>query len=690
MTVYWCDPYLEASTQGNGTTDTSTRSGTYAAPFSLSDLNNQSTASPNVHTYNSVALADGDELRFKGLPFSTLFESWGDVYCSGSNLVRSSGNSQDFSTPNWNAGSGNGSSSISHVFAIPDTICQAMTGNWTHPLFITHNGDSNSSQLNFNACGNFIQALQFKGYDINNPFTLYHLKDTYFNKHNFPSGATYYMATGTSAVEIKFSAGWTSTTSQDGWSIFENGMQSNFNQWRLGIYNDGSKFDLLRMPMITTQHYGSSGGYAYVYNYFSETTFTHQVYQFHWWGAGSNYVYGSTTNVEYYQGGGQSQRDQYIYGYGSVYKKPLSIGTSSDYFRILTNGSETHIGDTFQFASNTGDRRGFTGDASTNNFNLYFMNNSSYYFAQLSSGGFLDWFGSGNRPTITYGTNLSRPTVGKLSPWSSTSYVQPTAAVTSGLGFAYCKENLKLSGNNWWDTQIEKGNSSNPIVIGNVGLLECNGNNYKTTNPDMKVNAIAADYDQTNNTAVKLAMFSCEANDYDGKPVLLLWTHNITSDAVITPHLAWNDTVGSDDVLTVRYNQSNEGSLSNMESACIPLELKVPDYTQASDNLRLKVSMSYETTGTATSRTLGTVTHFRNSAVPNNLGIVARNHTINTSSTPTVVYSNLSGNSSPNDSVPTSGQTKITSVLVALYLGFEKSATIAQKFHLHSAEIETY
>ena len=688
MTVYWCDPYLEADTQGNGTTDTTTRSGTYSAPFSLSDLFNQTTASPAVHTYNSVALADGDELRFKGLPFSTLFESWGDVYPSGSILVRGNNNTQDFSTPNWNAGSGNGSSSKSHVFAFADTISQEITGNWTYPLFITHNGNSTSNQLNFNACGMLIQTLQFKGYSYSNPFTLYHLKDTYFNKLNFPSGATYFMATGTSSVKIKFSAGWTSTTAQDGWSILENGMQNNFQQWRLGIANDGSKFDLLRMPMITTQHYGTSGAYAYVYNYFSETTFTHQVYQFHWWGAGSNYVYGATTNVEYYQTGGGSGRSQYIYGSSCVYKKPLTITHTPDYYYVYA-ASDHHIGDYIGHAYNASGLTGFNGNTNNYSWNLYFMNNSSYYYGQVSSGGVLAWVGTGS-PNTTYGTNLSRPTVGKLSPWSSTSYQQPAAAITSGLGLSYCKENVKLTGNNWWDTLIEKGDAAHPLIIGNIGLLECNGNNYKTTNPDMQVNAIDARYDQTNNTPVKLAMFSCEANDYDGKPLLLLWSHQISSSAVITPHLAWNDTVGSDDVLTVRYNQSNEGSLSNMESACIPLELKVPDYTQASDNLRLKVSMSYETTGTATSRTLTTVAHFRNSAVPNNVGIVARNHTINTSSTPTIVYSHLSGNSGSQDSVPTSGQTKITSVLVALHLAFEKSATIAQKFHLHSAEIETY
>ena len=76
MTTYWLDPFLEASTQGNGTTDTSTKNGTYAAPFSLLNIE----TSAKLTTVNGVTLSNGDELRLKGLPFTTLFESKGNVY----------------------------------------------------------------------------------------------------------------------------------------------------------------------------------------------------------------------------------------------------------------------------------------------------------------------------------------------------------------------------------------------------------------------------------------------------------------------------------------------------------------------------------------------------------------------------------------------------------------------------------
>ena len=39
MAVYWCDPYIDAPIGSiHGTTDTTTRSGTYSAPWTLRDL----------------------------------------------------------------------------------------------------------------------------------------------------------------------------------------------------------------------------------------------------------------------------------------------------------------------------------------------------------------------------------------------------------------------------------------------------------------------------------------------------------------------------------------------------------------------------------------------------------------------------------------------------------------------------
>jgi len=67
MAIHWCDPYLNTSTGGIHGTTTSGQSsgdGSYASPWSLTELNNQT---------NYSGWSDGDELRFKGLAEDTFF-----------------------------------------------------------------------------------------------------------------------------------------------------------------------------------------------------------------------------------------------------------------------------------------------------------------------------------------------------------------------------------------------------------------------------------------------------------------------------------------------------------------------------------------------------------------------------------------------------------------------------------------
>jgi hypothetical protein len=77
MTVYWCDPYLHTSNGGiHGTT--SSGSGTYAAPWNLTDLVNAT----------STTFVDNDELRFKGLTEDSQFDVRHDWDYISSNYMR--------------------------------------------------------------------------------------------------------------------------------------------------------------------------------------------------------------------------------------------------------------------------------------------------------------------------------------------------------------------------------------------------------------------------------------------------------------------------------------------------------------------------------------------------------------------------------------------------------------------------
>lgn len=70
MAIWWLDPYIEAAVGGvHGTTDTTTRNGSYAAPFAFSDV--VSTSSSATTSINGQSIADGDELRLKGLAYQS-------------------------------------------------------------------------------------------------------------------------------------------------------------------------------------------------------------------------------------------------------------------------------------------------------------------------------------------------------------------------------------------------------------------------------------------------------------------------------------------------------------------------------------------------------------------------------------------------------------------------------------------
>ena len=70
MAIWWLDPYIEAAVGGiHGTTDTTTRNGSYAAPFAFSDV--VGTSDNGATSINGQSIADGDELRLKGLDYQS-------------------------------------------------------------------------------------------------------------------------------------------------------------------------------------------------------------------------------------------------------------------------------------------------------------------------------------------------------------------------------------------------------------------------------------------------------------------------------------------------------------------------------------------------------------------------------------------------------------------------------------------
>jgi len=146
----------------------------------------------------------------------------------------------------------------------------------------------------------------------------------------------------------------------------------------------------------------------------------------------------------------------------------------------------------------------------------------------------------------------------------------------------------------------------------------------------------------------------------------------------------YNDTVSSTNVLVGQWAGTTGGASSQ---AWIPLELSVPSYTAASDNLRAKITVAYAdgASDTADGSVLLRAWH-RDTTQSTNFRVYSSSATTVTAggdpTSTTAVTLNLSN-------VATSGQDDITSVLLGIRLDFTDNTNI-QKYYIVSAEIETY
>ena len=146
----------------------------------------------------------------------------------------------------------------------------------------------------------------------------------------------------------------------------------------------------------------------------------------------------------------------------------------------------------------------------------------------------------------------------------------------------------------------------------------------------------------------------------------------------------YNDVVNSQSVLVGQWS-GNTASASTQ--SWIPLELSVPTYTAGVSNLRVTVSAAYAdgASNSAAGSILLRAWH-RDDTQSDNFRVYSSSATAisaggDPSSTTTVTL-NLSN-------VQTSGQEKITSVIVGIRLDFTSNTNI-QKYYITNAAIETY
>jgi len=640
MAVYWCDPYLEATNQGNGTTDTTTRSGTYAAPFSISDLciDISTTGNPStmVTGVGSTTFASGDEIRFKGLPVDTLFNnSLGQIYWQ--QRYRIAPYQQNSSTGDWYTNKTTTEGTFCFKAA---TLKEANNARW-HTNTSTDSGDVplmfSADNLGTGSTLDFDNLEGFGGvyrsvYTNNGPDSantksnpvLYQMNPDYYHQTN-PCSGTNYAHHFFPIDNVTMTAGWDSETTQDGYSLIQanpNGSGTSdygaagTSTKYMVLFANTSGSDLTgldRMFFVGRRYYYvylgyqtdvpniTLGGilqdnpYAYFGTYYNTHTsdVTHKI----------NFLASRNPSLNFSPN--QSSTHKYTIEWDFLSSYYISLNNNLQQYGTFTSGETKHNGDikvgsTYIYNPQSLDHYfyNYYGNSSsrqngTITFKSGAMFGSSYVSNNANYGqGLL--FGS-----TTYGTQLPRVggyvyedtlhiigTVGGPAEYyENAAHISfgPRYGSNQSNDYAFGVNNFKLTGNKWYTAYINTSNiqSPQPQRIYSLGVLQCNNQNYQTTNCDIPYGSIA-DFSSYSGRVVP-TLFCFDSNDYDGKA--LISVSNAGSSGSNVSGFAWNDTIGGVDCLVVR----PPTNVTSGYDFNLPMVLSVPTYTPSTDNLRIKV-----------------------------------------------------------------------------------------------------
>ena len=708
MATYWIDPFLEATTQGAGTTDTTTKDGSYAAPFSLNDF--ISTSNSAVSSINGISFSDGDELRMKGIAFGTLFGSEGNVY--GHSSLGYARATSDLKPVTGNTTfDGTSTDTASNLFAFQNSDIASYLPSWSHPLFFAGNEHSDSTKVQ-TLLHSFIYPVIHVQMGYNSASTtgieLFRVKDEYANVISYSTSHHYSFNI---SVKVTLSAGWTSETEQNGYSILEVYGTTSFRYFYINSATGTKvKYDCERLIVCQSEH-PSATSYQGLYTEFQESSARgeatdhvfpilacniYYIFNLYYGGyAGDTAVWPMIT-------GGSENNEGYVRFFpwnrpGGTTSTIKNFISGANYFKFERSySSHAHkIGNVYSKAyddSSLGVQTVFAYTASfeppASGSSVTFLQNSVYcMLSESTSSAVIVLDNSGG--TVVYESGLKNPGISPLTsivPGVGTygDYIGPImgtvdSSTSSSLALFNSTKTVNAS-QSWYDPKLTRKGNFNPIVYTSFGKFTLGGNNYKTTAHNI---GFYVDTALGSTVAPQFLIASAEHNDYDGKPISLIGNPYVAG--VQFPALMYNDTVSSTDVLVGQWCGTTTGNASTQ--SWIPLELSVPSYTAASDSLRAKVTVAYAdgASNTAAGSVLLRAWH-RDTTQSTNFRVYSSSATTVTAggdpTSTTTVTLNLSN-------VATSGQDDITSVLLGIRLDFTDNTNI-QKYYIVSAEIETY
>lgn len=677
MTIYWVDPYLHNSTSanwGNGTTDNTTKEGSYQKPWNIEDM----------QTASSKSIDANSEIKIKGLSKTDLFVNLGKFYANSESYF-----SMDLvpatSNTNWaanRASSKYNSGGFVHVIdisesGVPDVSPQQKASDFPFiPTFNYYSSGTGSLEIRYsNSCGFWI-ATRVAGYNsASNPFPadIWGIR-TGFNFANWGSGDDYNLFENNNITTV--SAGWVNDTEStpSGYSLFftsqsdtnenkyiKGGTNTQFNCSRFYVFNGNREYWNIRPQKNNTTHYfggmaDKSNNSNYSLRVSDQLDNDQKDIVIHHAGSEGNYYLRKDNTITvhtsmiqpdlYFYGNATSITDSNIsrFAIGSLYTNWADITSSmfaiSNYFSTSAGAVEYLQGSTY-FSQQS-------------NLSLEPANSSGNKISSLITD-YRTYF-----PTNIYKSGTSG---GWMANGSST--YSP-----SGAGGDFCvaerpyQTDVDLNKPNWWEATTFNDNrvagTFMPVKV--MGVLKCNG-----VNPRGAANTITFVNSQTESQGFYKSLLAFETNDYDQKPITLV--PSSLGDCTY----AYNETIGGENVLHF------QGSATGSNIHRYPLELAVPSHTAGTDNLRIKLRLSKA--NYTDSCTVGY--YYRKP--DNSVGVY--------SASTSVANSGISSDSSSPSthnltfSLSATGTREINSLYINL--GFKNQSTSAI-LRVHSAEVETY
>ena len=580
MTVYWVDPYIEADIGGiHGTTDTASRSGTYAAPWAITDIIGSSVTDTNSKIYG---LSNGDEVRLKGLAMSSYLIDAGTFYSNSDyQYARKSGETAPSAWSSARSARAAAARNWVTIFNKTHTDTFAVAdSDGNKPYFAFQIYDQNSDDvLQFPSTYNYFGQIAHRSVSPYNDSSATTLNVQIIDWRYYITGTTLptgnlYLACSNS-VGVKITDGWTSETVRDGVTclIFS---VSNYSTFRYFFFNSSGNtstgpdtlYDLkntilVYMPDDTnTIPYGYFRFYSAKGGYYSGNSYTQRFgtvsrlnpgwsnedYIRYWYynGVGSTDS-SAVNNTEFGMLCGYYGLYSYInsgYGDGATttrYNNTLASGSGLNGSFSGSGNFNLTIGTVLAFSTRVISLSIPTTEAITLLNNSYYACYQSFFeFSQTKNFSFpSNIYGPANSSDIYVSSSggpyfLSTLGGGNYS-WSANQLLQ---------------QDIDLVSPNWWEkTAIDtytgsSNNSRNTQANYAINRLVCGGSDYRSTNPGFLVKAGTYLYTSGSTTAYDFNIhFS--TNDYDNIPVGAAFSVD-DNNTYHTPMLYFNDSTKSD------------------------------------------------------------------------------------------------------------------------------------------------